>query len=156
MSRVDKIREKKKYEGENVFLRLSKYLLLFPFTGILALALVFLSNVLSLLGPSLSGKAIDAIQYDSINRTANVDFETVFLYCGYMALFYLLSSLLSFILSVVITRFSQKITRKLRQDVYNKLLSLPVGYFDKLQAGDIISRLSYDIDTINSTYDTSI
>ena len=151
MSRFDKAQEKKRYEGENVFLRLGRYLLLFPFTGLLALFLVFVSNVLSLLGPSLSGKAIDAIQYDSINRTANVDFDTVFLYCGYMALFYLLSSLLSFILSVVITRFSQKITRKLRQDVYNKLLSLPVGYFDKLQAGDIISRLSYDIDTINTS-----
>ncbi len=151
MSRFDKAQEKKRYEGQNVFLRLGKYLLLFPWLGLFALLLVISSNVLSLLGPSLSGKAIDAIRYDPVSRSADVDFETVFLYCGYMALFYVLSALLSFLLSVVITRFSQKITRRLRQDVYNKLLTLPVGYFDKLQAGDIISRLSYDIDTINTS-----
>ncbi len=151
MSRFDQEREKKRYKGENVYLRLSKYLLKFPLSGLFALGLVIASNAFALIGPSLSGKAIDAIRYDPMTRTANVDFDTVFLYCGYMALFYVLSALLSFILSVTITRFSQKITRRIRQDVYNKLLTLPVGYFDKLQAGDVISRLSYDIDTINTS-----
>jgi len=140
-----------RYQGPNVFLRLGKYLFLFPFTALIALVLVISSNVFSLIGPSLSGKAIDAIQYDPVTKVSHVDFDTVFLYCGYMVLFYVLSALLSYVLSIVMTRYSQKITRKLRADVYNKLLTLPVGYFDKLQAGDIISRLSYDIDTINAS-----
>lgn len=140
-----------KYQGPNVFLRLGKYLLAFRWTGLLAMALVCIANVLALIGPHLSGKAIDAIAFDSATKTASVDFPTVFRYCGYMVLFYVLSAGLSYVRSLVMTRFSQKITRKIRSEAYNKLLSLPVGYFDKLQAGDIISRLSYDIDTINTS-----
>ncbi len=140
-----------KYQGPNVFLRLGKYLLAFRWTGLLAMALVCVANVLALIGPHLSGKAIDAIAFDSATKTASVDFPTVFRYCGYMVLFYVLSAGLSYVRSLVMTRFSQKITRKIRSEAYNKLLSLPVGYFDKLQAGDIISRLSYDIDTINTS-----
>ncbi len=141
----------RKYQGPNVFLRLAKYLLTFYRTGILAILLVCAANVLALIGPYLSGKAIDAIDFDVATKTANVDFPTVFRYCGYMVLFYMLSAGLSYIRSLVMTRFSQKITRKIRSESYNKLLSLPVGYFDKLQAGDVISRLSYDIDTINAS-----
>ena len=147
----DDKKQERRYQGPNVFLRLGKYLLAFRWTGFLAIALVCAANALALIGPHLSGKAIDAIAFDSATKTANVDFPTVFRYCGYMVLFYLLSAGLSYVRSLVMTRFSQKITRKIRSEAYNKLLSLPVGYFDKLQAGDVISRLSYDIDTVNAS-----
>ena len=94
MSRFDKIQEKKRYEGENVFLRLGKYLLLFPFTGLLALFLVFFSNVLSLLGPSLSGKAIDAIAAEG-----GVQFDVVWENVTKMLICYAASALLSYLLS---------------------------------------------------------
>ena len=147
----DDKKQERRYQGPNVFLRLGKYLLAFRWTGLLAMGLVCIANVLALIGPYLSGKAIDAIQFDNVTKTANVDFPTVFRYCGYMILFYVMSAGLSYIRSLVMTRFSQKITRKIRSESYNKLLGLPVGYFDKLQAGDVISRLSYDIDTINTS-----
>ncbi|MBR7165028.1 MAG: ABC transporter ATP-binding protein, partial [Clostridia bacterium] len=139
------------YEGPNVFLRLGKYLLRFGWLLALSIALVFTSNVLALVGPDLSGKAIDAIDFDAATGLSKVNFEAVFHYCFLMILCYLASAVLSYTLSVVMTKFSQKITRKLRKEVYDKLLTLPVGYFDKLQAGDVISRLSYDIDTINTS-----
>ena len=44
----------------------------------------------------------------------------------------------------------------MRQDVFEKLMTLPVGYFDKLQAGDIINRISYDIDTLNASLSNDI
>ena len=44
---------------------------------------------------------------------------------------------------------SRKVVYRMRKDVFEKLLSLPVGYFDVHQSGDIISRISYDIDTVN-------
>ena len=139
------------HEGPNVFLRLGKYLLRFGWLLALSIALVFTSNVLALVGPDLSGKAIDAIDFDAATGLSKVNFEAVFHYCFLMILCYLASAVLSYTLSVVMTKFSQKITRKLRKEVYDKLLTLPVGYFDKLQAGDVISRLSYDIDTINTS-----
>ena len=140
-----------RYNGPNVFLRLGKYLTLFKGSLFLSLALVIVSNVLALIGPSLSGRAIDAIKTDPVTGKAAVDFDTVFFYCTLMGIFYVVSAVLSYLLSIVMTRFSQKITRRIRGEVYNKLLALPVGYFDKLQAGDVISRLSYDVDTINTS-----
>ncbi|MBR5295733.1 MAG: ABC transporter ATP-binding protein [Clostridia bacterium] len=123
----------------------------FHFSALICLFLVLVSNGFSLISPSLSGKAIDAIQLDLKTGVADVDLPLVFRYCGLMLLCYTLSAVLSYTLSVLTTRLSQKITRKIRKEAYDKLLELPVGYFDKLQAGDVISRLSYDIDTINTS-----
>lgn len=65
--------------------------------------------------------------------------------------FYALSSLLSYILSVLMIRLSQKVVYQMRREVVDKLLSLPVGFFDRTQTGDIVSRISYDIDTVNAS-----
>lgn len=109
------------------------------------------SNLLALLGPMLSGAAINAIDLDT-----GVDFDAVLYYCALMAVFYAASSVLSYILSVMMIRLSQKIIRRMRQDVFEKLMTLPVGYFDRLQAGDIINRISYDIDTVNASLSNDI
>lgn len=70
------------------------------------------SNLLALLGPLLSGMAINAI-----DLPGGVDFQAVFKYCLLMAVFYIVSSVLSYVLSVMMIRLSQKIIRKMRQDV---------------------------------------
>lgn len=85
-----------------------------------------------------------------------MDFDAVLYYCALMAVFYAASSVLSYILSVMMIRLSQKIIRRMRQDVFEKLMTLPVGYFDRLQAGDIINRISYDIDTVNASLSNDI
>ena len=59
-----------------------------------------------------------------------------------MALFYVASALLSYLLSMIMITISRKVTYQMRSDIFNKLSSLPVGYFDTHQAGDIISRIS--------------
>ena len=64
---------------------------------------------------------------------------------------YVVSALLSYVLSVIMIQLSQRITYKMRKQVFEKLTTLPVSYFDTHATGDIISHLSYDIDTINST-----
>lgn len=68
-----------------------------------------------------------------------------------MIAFYLLSSLLAYILSVLMIRLSQKVVFQMREDVFRRLVELPVRYFDSHQTGDIISRISYDIDTVNAS-----
>ena len=65
--------------------------------------------------------------------------------------FYMLSSVLSYILSVLMIRLTQKVIYQMRSDVLNKLLDLPVRFFDSHQPGEIISRISYDIDTVNAS-----
>ena len=53
-------------------------------------------------------------------------------------------------------RVGRQIARTMRKDVFGKLMSLPVGYFDRNQAGDIISRVSYDVDVICTCISTDV
>ncbi len=133
-------------------LRLCRYVMRFRFWVILALLLTVLSNYFGLMGPYLSGLAVDSIG----SKAGTVQFPLVFRYCLFMALFYVASALLSYLLSMIMITISRKVTYQMRSDIFNKLSSLPVGYFDTHQAGDIISRISYDTDTINSSLSTDL
>ncbi len=133
-------------------LRLCCYVMRFRFWVILALLLTVLSNYFGLMGPYLSGLAVDSIG----SEAGAVQFPLVFRYCLFMALFYVASALLSYLLSMIMITISRKVTYQMRSDIFNKLSSLPVGYFDTHQAGDIISRISYDTDTINSSLSTDL
>lgn len=73
----------------------------------------------------------------------------VFHFAGLMLIFYVLSSLLSYILSILMIRLSRNVIYRMRKDVFDKLTSLPVRFFDDRQTGDVISVISYDIDTVN-------
>lgn len=134
-----------------VVARLARYFVKYKFSVLLAFLLMLGSNLFALLGPFLTGKAINAIDLKT-----GVDFDAVFFYCGLMAIFYVVSGVLSYILSVVMIRLSQKIVKSMRKDVFDKIIALPVGYLDKMQAGDLINRISYDIDTVNSSLSNDI
>ena len=141
--------DQKQTKGDKVRVlrRMGKYLFRYPKTVILALFLMFSSNLLALAGPMLSGKAIDAIELG----TGRVDLDTVWLYGGLLIAFYVVSGVLSYLLSVLMVRLSQKIIYTMRREVFDHLTSLPVGYFDTHATGDIISHISYDIDTVNTS-----
>ena len=132
--------------------RLLRYL--GPFRWVIAgVALMSLvSNVLSLWGPHLAGLAIS----EAAAGAGKVHFERVGYYAGRMLGCYLASSVLGFVISLVMTTVSKRMARRMRQDVFDKLMRLPVGYFDRHQAGDIISRVSYDIDVISTCMATDV
>lgn len=139
-------------DAKYVIRRLWKYIYHYKWILFFAMVLTVSSNLLALIGPMLSGYAIDAIEPGK----GLVVFRKVFYYAAWMLLFYIISSILSYLLSVLMIRLSQKIVRKMREDVFMKLMDLPVGYFDSNQAGDIISRISYDIDTVNTSLSTDV
>ncbi len=138
---------KKKVNRKYIISRLWGYIYKYKQLAILALLLTVSSNVLALIGPALSGRAINAIE----PGTGAVDFKRVFFYCSLMAVFYILSSVLSYILSRVMIKLSRNIVFRMRKEVFDRLMDLPVGYFDSHHTGDIISRISYDIDTVNTS-----
>ncbi len=146
MAEKQKTYEKPK-NRKGTILRLGQYLLRYRYQMLLALVLTVASNLFALVGPMLSGYAIDAIE-PGLGR---VDFARVFYYAALMVLFYLVSSALSYVLSVLMIRISKKVVYQMREDVFTHLMELPVGYFDTHQTGDIISRISYDIDTVNTS-----
>lgn len=150
--RVSGAVSQKPRDTKGTLLRLWGYLAQHKWMVAVALLLTIGSNLLALVGPMLSGFAIDAIG----TAAGGVDFEKVFLYCGLMGLFYLASSVLSYILSRLMINLSQRVTKEMRKNIFDHLMDLPVGFFDRHQAGDIVSRISYDVDTVNASLSNDI
>ncbi|CVI65232.1 putative ABC transporter ATP-binding protein [Clostridiales bacterium CHKCI001] len=142
----EKYQKEKPRDRRYVLIRLWSYLYQYKWLLFLALFLTIVSNLLGLIGPMLSGYAIDAIHGPN-----DVDFPLVFFYAALMIGFYGVSSLLTYILTRITIRFSQRVIYQMRKDVFDTLMGLPVEYFDRTQTGDIVSRISYDIDTVNAS-----
>ncbi len=128
-----------------------KYLKEYKLLLFLALIITLAANSFALIGPELSGKAINAIVGEG-----KVDFSTVFRYATLMVIFYVISAILSYVLALMMRAITRRIVKHMRKDVFDKLMKLPVSYFDVHQAGDIISRVSYDIDVINTSLSTDV
>lgn len=133
-------------------LRLSKNFLQYKRLVLGALFFAVVGNVLALVAPVLSANAINAID----TKTGVVDMPLVITYCIAMAVCYLLSSVFTYALTYVMTKLSRNITRRMREEVFDKLLSLPVSFYDARLAGDVINRLTYDIDTVNASLSNDI
>lgn len=142
----------KKIDMRALLLRLWKYLGKNRLLLALAMVLSVSSSLLSLYGPKLSGKAINAIELG----IGKVDFETVFSCAALMAVCYIFSSVFSFLLHLVMVQLSRKVTRQMRHDIFENLAVLPVGYFDRYQTGDIISTITYDVDTVNQSLSSDL
>ena len=135
-----------KTKKSGILLRLLKYVFKYWHLFIIALILTLLSNQLSLLGPRFSGNAIDAIASQD-----GVDFALVKENVFKMIFCYIVSAVTAYLLAVIMVKMSQKIVFTMRKQLFEKLTTLPVNYFDTTSTGDIVSRISYDIDTVNST-----
>ena len=139
--------EAKKINIGALLRRLWRYLGKNRILVVLAVILSVSSSLLALYGPKLSGEAINAIDLGA----GKVDFDTVFRCATLMVIFYIASSGLSYLLHSVMLCISRSVTRQMRHDVFENLTRLPVGYFDRLQTGDIISTITYDVDTVNQS-----
>lgn len=108
-----------------------------------AIILTMLSSVLSITGTSLAADAIGAISGESEHP--------VYVYLVFMVVFYVLSAVISYLLSVMMVKISQRMVHRMRTDIYDRLISLPVSFFDTKQAGELVSVISYDVNTVNET-----
>ena len=130
-----------------ILMRLWKYLGRNRTLVILAVLLSVSGTMLASYGPKISGEAINAIDLGA----GKVDFDTVIRCCALMAGFYLLSSGMSYLLSIVMLKLSRTVAKQMRHDVFENLSSLPVSFFDQYQTGDLISTITYDVDTVNQS-----
>ena len=140
------------YAKGTLLLRLWRYMGHNRLLLVLALFLSVSSSLLSLYGPKLSGQAINAIDLGQ----GKVDFETVFRCAALMAIFYILSSILVYLLNAVMIRLSKRISWQMRHDLFEKMASLPVGFYDRHQTGNLISIVTYDVDTVNQSMSSDL
>jgi ATP-binding cassette subfamily B protein len=143
---------KKPKDTRGTLRRLMKYL--GPWKAVIAgvAVLSLAANVLNLWGPGLAGDAIR----EAAAGPGKVNFEAVARSAGLMLACYLTSAVLGFGIQILMTAVSRRVARRMRQDVFDKLMRLPVQYFDRHPAGDLISRVSYDIDVIATSMATDI
>jgi len=130
-----------------VLRRMAKYLLQHKPMLVFCFSLMIISNVLSLAAPKLSQRAIDAIE----PGTGAVDIRSAIFYAVLMLIFYAVSAGLSYLLAFMMVKLGQKIIYTMRRQLFEHLSSLPVSFFDTHATGEIISRISYDIDTVNTS-----
>lgn len=151
MAARDTIRKKPK-DTKGTLKRLLSYMGQYKLILIIIFLLCFISNILALLGPSLAGSAIN----EAAAGVGKVHFDKVFYYAKRMLICYVLSSVITISINIVMVYVSKWIAKKMRKDVFDKLMRLPVGYFDQNPAGDIISRVSYDIDVVSTCLSTDV
>lgn len=149
---------KKPKDTKGALRRILTYLADYKLILLVILFLCVASNILALLGPDLAGNAIGTIEAAGAGKAAvgKVDLNKVWYYVKCMLIVYLSSSLLTLLINVIMVRVSKLVARNMRRDVFNKLMRLPVGYFDRNSAGDIISRVSYDIDVVSTCLATDV
>ena len=135
----------------NIIRRLLHYVVSYWYLALPALAFSLLSNHLALLGPRYLGTAIDAISDER-----GVQMDIVMENFVYMLICYVASAILAYLLTLTMVTLSQRITYRMRRQLFENLTSLPVSYFDTHATGDIISRISYDIDTVNASLSTDM
>ena len=143
-------------DAKGALRRILRYLMAYRWLVLLFLAGTLLSNLGNLLGPQFAGKAIGVVEEGYRQGPGHVDMALVSGYALSMLVCYVLGSGMSFLVSIGMMRVGRRVARNMRQDVFQKLMALPVGYFDRHQAGDIISRVSYDVDVVCTSLSTDV
>ncbi|MBR0105655.1 MAG: ABC transporter ATP-binding protein, partial [Lachnospiraceae bacterium] len=132
--------------------RIFAYILKYKWVILLFCALTLLSTLLNLRGPRLAGKAIGEAEAG----VGKVNFDMVLYYAKRMPAVYLAGGVLNFIVHVGMMRVSRMVARNMRRDIFDKLVAMPVKFFDRNQSGDIISRVSYDVDVVATSISTDL
>lgn len=145
--RMNQVVEKPK-EGKKTIARLFKYFadeknMIF---GLLAVVILVVSC--SVYAPSLQSSAIDKISEGAFNKLPGI--------LGIMAVVYAIYSVATLIQSLLSAHLSQRIVKKMREDLFDKIVNLPIKYLDSHQHGDIMSRMTNDVENISNTVSQSL
>ena len=140
----------------NLIRYLGKYKWMILFAMLLAAG----STVFSIFGPRTLGQATTEL-YQGVQRMVQndplgIDFPRLNQILLQVLILYLISTLLGVIQGYVLTTISAKITYDLRKEISEKLNRLPLSYFDRVTHGEVLSRVTNDVDTINQTLNQSL
>ena len=148
--------KRKPKDAKRTLLRIIKYMAVYKWVVVALVLVAFMSNVGNLLGPRLAGKAIGVVEEGSKLGPGKIDMDLVIHYAVLMLVFYVGSTLMSFLVGIGMARVGRRIANHMRRDVFNKIMIMPVSYFDRNQAGDIISRVSYDVDVVTMSLSSDV
>lgn len=118
------------------------------------------STVFLIVGPKIMGKAtteiFDGVMRKISNPQEGIDFSRVLRIVIILAILYTISSVFSYLQSYIMSGVAQRISYNLRKEISEKFNRLPISYYDKNSRGDIISRVTNDVDTLSQTLNQSL
>lgn len=140
--------------------KLINYLSVYKWSIIIVLIFAVASTIFTIVGPKILGQATTVLFEGVIGQIAGTGAGIDFTYIGNIILLllglYLLSALFSYIQGWVMAGVSMKVTYRLRDDIAQKINRLPLNYYDKTNQGEVLSRVTNDVDTISQTLNQSL
>ncbi|WP_066287806.1 ABC transporter ATP-binding protein [Bacillus sp. FJAT-29937] len=150
---------KKAKDFKGTMKQLVQYLGAYKWTIIFVWILAILSTIFTIVSPKILGQATDELFSGVMNQiagTGSIDFGKIGEILLWLIGLYLLSALFSYLQGFVMTGVSMKVTKQLRTDINEKIHKLPFNYFDKITHGEVLSRITNDVDTISQTLNQSL
>ncbi len=152
-----KFEKPKDFKG--TFSKLLDYLKPYKVKLIIVIIFAIGSTVFSIVGPKILGKATTKIFEGLISKVSGgegIDFSYIKNIVMTLIGLYILSALFSYIQGFIVTGVSQKVSYKLRKEISKKVNRLPLKYFDKVSHGEVLSRVTNDVDTVSQSLNQSL
>ena len=132
-----------------------------PYTLQLTVIIVFAiaSTIFSIIGPKILGSATTTLAEGLIAKYSNsgsIDFNHIFSILRSLSLIYILSMIFSYIQGWLMAGVTQNVTYNLRKEISEKINRLPLKYFDQQTHGEVLSRVTNDVDTVSQSLNQSI
>lgn len=158
-SKKNKTNPSKKTFSKSIF-RLIKYMKNDYLNIVIVFVFAILSTIFLIVGPKIMGKATTEIFNGIMRKLQNpnegIDFTYILKIVSILAVLYTLSALFSYIQSYVMSGVAQRVSYNLRKDISEKFSKLPMSYYDTNSKGDIISRVTNDVDILSQTLNQSL
>ena len=146
---------RKAKDPKKTILRILKYMLQYKLTIFFVLLCILTTALVSAISSTALGDLVDDYILPMV-RTGSTDFSPIFRFLVGLACVFLVGILASFLQSFLMVRVTQGIQKQLRNDMFTKMQTLPLRYFDSNTAGNIMSRYTGDIDTLRQMISMSI
>ena len=133
--------------------KLIEYLSPYKLAILLVVVFAIGSSVFNIAGPKILGNATTEIFNGLVNKVSNsgsgIDFDSILKTLTLLATLYVISSIFSFIQTFITSDISQKVSYNLRKSISEKINRLPLNYYDKQTNGEVLSRVTNDVDAIS-------
>jgi ATP-binding cassette subfamily B protein len=139
--------------------KLLGYMGVYKYQAGIVLVLAALSTVFSIFGPKILGRATTTLVegvVSSMRGGPGIDFDALAAILGTVLGLYLVAALLSYVQGWIMAGVSAKLTLRFRQDLQTKINRMPLRYFDATSHGEVLSRMTNDVDTVNQTLNQSL
>ena len=140
---------------KGTFRRLLKYLGRYKFSILAVMLFAMASTVFSIVGPKILGTATTKLFEGVMNIVSGngqgIDYAYILNVILFLAALYLVSAAFSYIQGFIMTGISMKVTYLFRRDIADKIHKLPFHYYDTTSNGEVLSRITNDVDAVSQT-----